>query len=132
MVKLDAKICKAFSSQRTIPMATVNKDGVPNVIYVGMWWWEGEETLCVVNNYLRKTLENIHDNGWASFVCYGENGSFQIKCQAEDLTQGPIYEKGRKIATDREKPFPGRSVLACKVVEVYQGSGGEGAGDRIL
>jgi predicted pyridoxine 5'-phosphate oxidase superfamily flavin-nucleotide-binding protein len=132
MVKVNDKIREAFTVQKTIPMATVNKEGVPNVIYVGMWWWEDNETLCVVNNYLRKTLENIQDNGWVSFVCYGKNGSYQIKCKAKDLTQGPIYIKGHKLATEREKPFPGRSVVACKVAEVYQGSGGTGAGDRIL
>ena len=131
MVKVPENIREAFTTQRTIPMATVNKEGVPNVIYVGMWWWEDDETLCVVNNYLRKTLENIEANGWVSFVCYGKNGSFQIKCKAENHKEGPIYEKGYKIATDREKPFPGRSSVACKVVEIYQGSGGKGAGDKL-
>ncbi|MFW6109723.1 MAG: pyridoxamine 5'-phosphate oxidase family protein, partial [archaeon] len=88
MVKVNDKIREAFTVQRTIPMATVNQEGVPNVIYVGIWWWEDNETLCVVNNYLKKTLENINDNGWACFVCYGKNGSYQIKCRAEDLTEG--------------------------------------------
>jgi hypothetical protein len=132
MVEVNSKIREAFTAQRTIPMATVNQEGVPNVIYVGIWWWEDKETLCVVNNYLRKTLENIQDNGWVSFVCYGKNGSYQIKCRAQDVTEGPIYEKGRKLATNRDRPFPGKSVIACKVTEVYQASGGDGAGDRIL
>ncbi len=92
---------------------------------------EGDDTVCVVNNYLNKTLQNIEDNGKVSFVCYGKNGSFQIKCEAKNKTEGSIYEKGVKVATDREKPYPGRSTVACKVVEVYQGSGGKGAGDKI-
>ena len=112
-------------------LATVNKNGVPNVIYVAIWWWEDNETLCVVNNYLNKTLQNIEDNGKVSFVCFGKNGSFQIKCETENITEGPIYEKGHKIATDREKPLPGRSTIVCKVVEIYQGSGGKGAGDKL-
>ena len=122
---------EAFKCQRTIPMATVNEEGIPNVIYVGMWWWEDDETLCVVNNYLNKTLKNITETGWVSFVCYGKNGSYQIKCKAEDVTSGPIYEKGKKIATDREKPYPGRSTIVCKVEEIYQGSGGKGAGQKL-
>lgn len=122
---------EAFKTQRIIPMATVNKDGVPNVIYVGMWWWEDDETLCVVNNYLNKTLQNVKDTGWVSFVCYGKSGSYQVKCKGEDVSVGSIYEKGKKIAQDREKPYPGRSTVVCKVVEIYQGSGGKGAGDRL-
>ena len=50
MVKTSENIMEAFDTQRVIPMATVNKVGVPNVIYVAIWWWENDETLCVVNN----------------------------------------------------------------------------------
>ncbi len=131
MVKVSENIREAFKTQRVIPMATVNSESTPNVIYVGMWWWEGDDTVCVVNNYLNKTLQNIEDNGKVSFVCYGKSGSFQIKCEAKNKTEGSIYEKGVKVATDREKPYPGRSTVACKVVEVYQGSGGKGAGDKL-
>ncbi|MCW4051410.1 MAG: pyridoxamine 5'-phosphate oxidase family protein [Candidatus Bathyarchaeota archaeon] len=131
MVNVPENIMEAFTSQQVIPMATVNSDGVPNVIYVGMWWWENPETLCVINNYLNKTLTNINHNGWVSFVCYGKNGSYQLKCKAEDVTEGPIYMKGHKIATDRDKPYLGRSVITCKVTEIYQGSGGKGAGDKL-
>ena len=115
MVKVSENIMEAFNLQKVIPMATVNKNGVPNVIYVAIWWWEDNETLCVVNNYLNKTLQNIEDNGKVSFVCFGKNGSFQIKCETENITEGPIYEKGHKMATDREKPLPGRSTIVCKV-----------------
>ena len=66
-----------------------------------------------------------------SFVCYGKNGSFQIKCKAKDIKEGALYEKGHKMATEREKPLPGKSVVACKVMEIYQGSGGKGAGDKL-
>lgn len=131
MVKVSEAIQEAFTSHRVIPFATVNKQGVPNVIYVGMWWWEDDETLCVVNNYLNKTLQNVKDTGVASFVCYGKSGSYQIKCKAENETEGSIYEKGKKIAQDREKPYPGRSTVVCKVEEIYQGSGGKGAGDKL-
>ncbi len=131
MVNVPEEIREAFTTQRAIPMATVNKDGVPNVIYVGMWWWEGEDTLCVVNNYLNKTLANVEETGKVAFVCYGKSGSFQIKCEAKNMKEGEIYDKGYKLATDREKPYPGRSTVACKVTEIYKASGGKGAGDKI-
>ena len=131
MVQVSETIMGAFKSQKTIPMATVNEDGIPNVIYVAVWWWEDDETLCVVNNYLNKTLQNVNSTGWVCFVCYGKSGSYQIKCRAVDVTSGPIFEKGKKIATDRERPLPGRSTVVCKVEEIYQGSGGKGAGQKL-
>ena len=131
MVKVPENIREAFTATKVIPMATVNGEGVPNVIYVGVWWWEDEETLCVVNNYLNKTLANVRDNGRVCFVCYGKGGSYQIKCVAEEATEGPLYEKARELATNRARPLPGRSVVVCKVSEIYQSSGGKGAGDRL-
>jgi predicted pyridoxine 5'-phosphate oxidase superfamily flavin-nucleotide-binding protein len=131
MVKVPENIREAFTAQRVIPMATVNGEGVPNVIYVGMWWWEDEKTLCVVNNYLNKTLANVKDNGRVCFVCYGKGGSYQIKCMAEEATNGPLYVKARKLATERERTFPGRSAVVCSVLEIFQGSGGDGAGDKL-
>ncbi len=130
MVKVPDDIRESFRAQKVIPMATVNGEGVPNVIYVGVWWWEDDETLCVVNNYLNKTLANIRENGRVSFVCYGK-GSYQIKCVAEEATEGPLYEKARELATKRDRPLPGRSAIVCRVSEIYQGSGGKGAGDRL-
>ena len=131
MVKVPENVREAFTAQRVIPMATVNDEGVPNVIYVGVWWWEDDETLCVVNNYLNKTLANIEDNGRVCFVCHGKGGSYQIKCVAEEVTEGLLYEKARELATMRERPLPGRSAVVCRVLEIYQGSGGKGAGDRL-
>jgi predicted pyridoxine 5'-phosphate oxidase superfamily flavin-nucleotide-binding protein len=131
MVKVSENIREAFKAQGVIPMATVNGDGVPNVIYVGVWWWEDDETLCVVNNYLNKTLANIRDNGRVCFVCHGKGGSYQIKCMTEEATEGPLYEKARELATKRDRPLPGRSAVVCKVSEIYQSSGGKGAGDRL-
>ncbi len=131
MVQVTEEIQEAFKAQGVIPMATVNTAGTPNVVYVGMWWWEDDETLCVVNNYLRKTLENVESTGHAAFVCYGKSGSYQIKCTASNVTEGPLKDKAYKIATDRDKPYPGRSAVVCKVTEVYRASGGNGAGDKI-
>jgi len=59
-------------------------------------------------------------------------GCYQIKGAAELKSDGPIYEKGHKMATGRERPLPGKAVAVIKVEEVYQASGGSTAGDRIV
>jgi len=38
VVYVSEDIRETFKKQRIIPMATSSKDGVPNVIYVGMWY----------------------------------------------------------------------------------------------
>ena len=134
LVKIPEDVRKTFEKNRIIPMATADLTGKPNVILVGMWWWEDDETLVVVNNFLNKTLANVKANPQVAFV--GRNTEdrkcFQIKCSAETRDEGPLYEKGHKMATERERPLPGKAVVVLKVEEVYQAQGGPEAGDRII
>lgn len=134
LVKVPEDVRKTFEKSRVIPMATADLTGKPNVILVGMWWWEDEETLVVVNNYLNKTLKNLKANPRVAFVGRdGENRKcFQIKCSADIQDEGPLYEKGREMATGRERAMPGKAVVVLKVDEIYQAQGGQGSGDRIL
>jgi len=117
-----------------ISMATANAAGKPNVILVGMWWWEDDETLVVVNNFLNKTYSNLESNPQVSFVGWDREARkcFQVKGTVELQSEGPIYEKGHKMATERNHPLPGKSVVVVKVEEIYQASAGKGAGDRLL
>ena len=134
MVRVPDEVRAVFEKQRVIPMATADPSGKPNVVLVGMWWWEDDETLVVVNNYLNKTLRNVEANPRVSFVAWDREArkSFQIKCGAEIRAEGPLYEKGRKRAHERERPLPGRSVVVLRVEEVYQAAAGEDAGTRLL
>lgn len=123
-----------LEKQRVIPLATADPSGKPNVILVGMWWGEDDETLVVVNNFLNKTMRNQEANPRVVFVGWDRDARkpFQFKGQVEVQSEGPLYEKGHEKATNRERPLPGRAVVVVKVEEVYQARGGPGAGDRVL
>lgn len=123
-----------LEKQRVIPLATADPSGKPNVILVGMWWGEDDETLVVVNNFLNKTMRNQEANPRVVFVGWDRDArmSFQFKGRVEVQSEGSLYEKGHEKATNRERPLPGRAVVVVKVEEVYQARGGPGAGDRVL
>jgi len=138
MVKVPEEIKNLISKQSLpnftgLPMATSDTSGTPNVIYVLACWWSDDETLCVVDNFLNKTRKNLDANPKASFACWDqETGkSYQIKCDAKVLTEGPLYEEGHKKAQANEPPLPGKAVVACKVTDIYQALYGPGAGDKL-
>ena len=138
MVKVPEEIKTIFAKQSlpnytALPMATTNKEGTPNVIYVLAWWWLDDETLCVIDNFMNKTRKNLEENPKASFVCWDlESGkSWQIKCSAKILTEGSLYEEGYKRAKAMNPDFPSKAVVICKVQEIYQGLYGPGAGDKL-
>ncbi len=131
MVKVSPEIKAVFEKQRVIPMATADKSARPNVILVGMWYWADDETLVVSDNYLNKTKANLEENPVVAFNGWADGKSYQIKCRVRWETSGPRYEQIRKIATSGTRQFPGRAAVVCSVEEVYQGSGGDGAGKKL-
>lgn len=138
MVKVPEEIKTLISKQALpnftgLPMATSDTSGTPNVIYVLSCWWSDDETLCVIDNFLNKTRKNLEANPKASFACWDqETGkSYQIKCDATVLTEGPLYEEGYKKAKAFNEDFPGNAVVACKVTDIYQALYGPGAGDKL-
>ena len=131
MTKVSPEIMAVFEKQRVIPMATADKRGRPNVILVGMWYRADDETLVVSDNYLNKTKTNLEENPVVAFNGWADGKSYQIKCRVHWETSGPRYEQIRNMATSGTRQFPGKAAVVCAVEEVFQGSGGQGAGQRL-
>ncbi len=138
MVKVPEEIKNLFSKQALpnftgIPMATSDASGTPNVIYVLSCWWADDETLCVIDNFLKKTRKNLEANPKVSLACWDQETmkSYQIKCDTKIHTEGPLYEEGYKKTKAFNEDFPGNAVVACKVTDIYQALFGPGAGDKL-
>jgi len=68
MVNVPEDMKVVLEKQMVISMATADPSGKPNVILVGMWWWEDNVTLVVVDNFLNKTMRNLEANPRLAFV----------------------------------------------------------------
>jgi len=135
MVAILEEIRKIFSEQRVLPIGTADKDGVPNTIYIGSWWWVYYETILVVDNFFRKTRRNLEENPRAALVARSrkERVSYQLKCDASIHTGGPQYENAFKRERSRgDFHYPCRAIVLLKVNEVYNALYGDGAGEKML
>ena len=120
MTRLPDNVIKAISKQETFPVATSNKDQVPNVVYITYLKVIDDQTVLIADNYLNKTRDNILSNGKIAFaVCDEEKGSFQIKGTAERQTEGDMFEEVKKWVPDR---LPKVAAVVMKVEEVYNGA----------
>jgi len=70
MVKLPAEVKEALQKQKPIPIATASKEGVPNLIFVGLMKILDDETLMFVDNFFLKTAVNLSENPKISVLCY--------------------------------------------------------------
>jgi predicted pyridoxine 5'-phosphate oxidase superfamily flavin-nucleotide-binding protein len=135
MVKLNEAMKVAFATIKIFPFSTASKDGIPNVIPIGMCFLqEDDETIWVVDNFFNKTLANIKENPIGAIYVWGpeSKGCFQIKGDIEIITSGDEYDTMYKMVKAKGDMFPARSLMKMAITEVFECKGGPGAGDKLL
>ena len=56
MVKFDEKMKSEFLKLKTIYLATASKKGMPNVVPIGAMFLIDDETLWVIDNFMKKSI----------------------------------------------------------------------------
>ena len=119
MVKLTSEMKAMFESQLAV-IATVSKDGAPNVGPKGSMHVVDDETLAYAESKGAKTLRNLQENPKvAVLVVDREKGAgYQVKGKAELLSSGDFFEKVAKRQEERKRPRP-KQVVRIKINEIY-------------
>jgi predicted pyridoxine 5'-phosphate oxidase superfamily flavin-nucleotide-binding protein len=101
-------------------LATADRDGRPNIIYVTCVSLYGDDRLVVADNYFDKTRKNIQagSNGSALFLT-NDKKPYQLKGTLEYHVTGPIFEDMKKW---NPPTHPGHGAVALVVEEIYSGS----------
>ncbi|MDG6243704.1 MAG: pyridoxamine 5'-phosphate oxidase family protein [Methanolobus sp.] len=135
MVKLTDEMKTEFAKMKIFPLATASKEGVPNVIPIGMCMLqEDDETIWIVDNYFLKTMENLRENPKAAIYVWGPdiNGCFQIKGDIRIIDRGEEYEEMRKIVKAKSDRFPAKYLVKMKISDVFECKSGDEAGKKLL
>ena len=120
MAKLTDAVKKAILEQEILPVATSNKDKIPNVVYIKYLKVVDDQTVLIADNYLNKTRDNILDNGKIAFaVRDDEKGSYQVKGTAERITEGDMFEEVQQWVPDE---LPRLAAIVMHVESVYNGA----------
>ena len=121
MSKLPEDVSKAWDDRKgPVVFATVDKNGVPNVIYVTCVSKFDKETIVIADNYFDKTRKNIlHGSRGSVLFITNEDKAFQVKGVIEYHKEGSIFED---MKTWNPTKHPGHAATVLKVEEVYSGS----------
>jgi len=133
MVKMPADVRETLEKQKPVPIATASKDGIPNVVFVGMLKVLDDETIMIADNFFYKTAANLGENPQISILCYSSETkkSFQIKGKVEVHTSGPVHEEMLKWVHGINPKLPGKSTVMVKVDKIYNAMWGPAAGKQI-
>ena len=130
MAKLTQEM-KDFIREKDPPqifVATVNKDGVPNISIKGTFInVPDDETIVFADVYSLKTSENIRRNPNVAIAVMNAPifKGYQFKGRAELVDSGPMVEEARKLN-------PGlKSVTRVRIQEIYLLDYGPQAGKKV-
>ena len=103
-----------------VVLATVNKEGLPNIIYASCVSLHGDKRLVIADNYFDKTRVNIKagSKGAVLFIT-GDNKAYQLKGTVEYHTSGPVFDDMRNW---NSPTHPGHAAAALVVEEVFSGA----------
>ncbi|WP_462272801.1 pyridoxamine 5'-phosphate oxidase family protein [Methanohalophilus sp.] len=134
MVKLTEDMKESIANVRPLPFATASKDGIPNVIPIGMCKLVDDATIWIVDNYFLKTRNNLEENPKASLYVWGEGskGCFQIKGDVEIKTEGDDYDAAYAMAKEKGEKYPAKALIVMKITDVFECKGGPEAGKKLL
>ena len=99
---------------------TVDKNSVPNSVYVLGMKLLDDGRIAIMDNYFHKTRENIKNGSKGSFLFLARpRKPYQAKGPIAYLTSGPVYEE-LKASVDPKHPRVAVAVLT--VEELYSGA----------
>jgi len=119
--------------QPIVALATVAPDGTPNV--APMFWklWYDDDTLLLLDNYMRATKANVKATGKASVSVWNSDSgeAYQLKGTAEYFTEGVCMDAAAAYM-DRQKPGASpKGVVVIRIGQVYVQTPGEHAGEPL-
>jgi len=131
-MKIPEKVKDIFMGELFHQFATVSAEGVPNIFNIGAKYLFDDETIIVVDNYMKKTLSNILENSNVSILIRRERESYQIKGKCSYKQKGKVYEEAKKWIKAIAEKYPAKGVLIIKVEDIYNAASGSNAGEKIL
>lgn len=136
MAKMPAKVIEKLNDPNAMKfVATVDKDGIPNVVAISSLIAVDEETLVYANLMGVKTPKNLRETRKVAINIFAPDPGVSYQLKGEFIgfiKSGPIYDTFMEHPSFKYKPILGvKSVGIIKVKEVY-GAGGYLAGRRIV
>ncbi|HJX30254.1 MAG TPA: pyridoxamine 5'-phosphate oxidase family protein [Thermodesulfobacteriota bacterium] len=135
MAKMNQRVKEIFEKQETVVLATATKDGVPNVVPVSAKKIINDETILISDQFLNKTLKNLHANPHAAITVWDKLEGYQLKGTVTVETSGVRFEETAQWIDDLGKklnlPIKSKGAIIVKLTEIYNVSPGPEAGSKI-
>ncbi|WNY26710.1 pyridoxamine 5'-phosphate oxidase family protein [Methanolapillus ohkumae] len=139
MVKLTNEMKENIKKVRVLPLATASKNGIPNVIPIGIAEIndkdEKDDYIHVMNNFFLKTISNMKENPHVAIYVWSPEttGCFQMKGEVVEITdKGEVYSGMTGRVSAMKPGLPMKQIVRIKITEVFNCTSGKEAGQKIV
>lgn len=133
MAKITEEMKEVIQGAKVFAVATASKDGEPNVVPIAFGKMLSEDEILLVDNFMKKTMENLKANPKAAVSVWkaGDSKGYQFKGDVRIETSGSNFDDGVKIVKAVEPKLTPRAVVIVEVKSIYSITPGPDAGKLI-
>ncbi len=128
----DAK--RVLAQMKVVPVATVSKDGLPNVVPMTFVKALDDSAVLIADNYMDKAARNLGENPYVS-VCAWDletKRAYQIRGAVEIHRAGPVYDEMVAWVKETKPDAPARAAAVMKVTNVFVCHSGADRGTDVV
>lgn len=120
-MKMTPEVLEAWDNHEgPVIMATIDAEGIPNIIYATCVGRYGDDKLIVADNYFDKTRKNILAGSRGALLFMdGNSKAYQAKGKIEYHTEGELFDDMKSWNPEKH---PGHAAAVLVVEEVYSGA----------
>ena len=127
MAKISDEMKKLLNETAIWVLATVGTDGMPNAVPIHYTGVLDDDSLMLVDNFMKKTLANIQANQKVSVSVWKEETGFQFKGTARIETSGVHFDAAKELVKEGNP----KGVVIVDIASIYQTSPGPEAGNEV-
>jgi hypothetical protein len=131
MVTINNEMKKLLEDTNIWVLATADTNGIPNAVPILFTKLMENNRLLLVDNFMKKTVDNIGSNPNVSISVWQDTIGYQFKGQATIETSGPNFEIGKKVLQSKEPKLTPKGIVLVTVDSIYTTSPGPDAGKKI-
>lgn len=112
-------------------LATADPAGIPNAVPIHWGKVLTDDKLMMVNNFMKKTVDNIAVNPHVSISVWKEKTGYQFKGKASIETSGSNFEAGRTMVLEANPKANPKGVVIVELETIYITTPGPDAGEKV-
>jgi predicted pyridoxine 5'-phosphate oxidase superfamily flavin-nucleotide-binding protein len=132
MAVINDEMIKVLEETRIWVLATADSDGMPNAVPIRWTKILANDTLMLVDNFMKKSVDNIAVNPRVAISVWKDSTGYQFKGTASIETSGLNFENGKKMVLEGNPKLNPKGVVILRVDSIFSTSPGTGAGKKLV